>query len=266
MVAFFLRYLQDKVLVLWTALEKLSLAGGERTCRLATRLCSFSALGFEWEGLPGAARELGWGSSPGPREASSWTPGQSVENSSTLPSHPRIFSSSSKLVLLFSGLVNNRTEGKTMRCGAAYLPGLQACLHLADKVYMQSRHRQGASVTDSDQPKAPRLQHSCHTAFITHVTSDGLEGVLSVESPVNTMGVLWDHRHGANLHFSFWSALLSGVWGWCSLHTLYTALTGRERRMPATTLKIWKTREKKRQNLIIWENLLMVLKMIKGNE
>ena len=97
----------------------------------------------------------------------------------------------------------------------------------------------------TDRPKAPRLQHSCHTAFITHGTSAGLEGVLSVGSPVNRMGVLWDHRHDANLHFSSWFALLSGVWGWYSLHTLYTDLTGRERRMPATTLKTWKTREKK---------------------
>lgn len=30
-----------------SALEKLSLAGGERTWKLTARLCSFSALGFE---------------------------------------------------------------------------------------------------------------------------------------------------------------------------------------------------------------------------
>lgn len=131
MVAFFLRYLQDKVLVLWSALEKLSLAGGERTCRLATRLCSFSALGFEWEGLLGAPRELGWRSPPGPREASPRTPGQSVENSSTLPSHPRIFSSSWKLVLLFSGLVNNRTEEKQWDAEQRICLDCRACLHLA---------------------------------------------------------------------------------------------------------------------------------------
>ena len=162
MVAFFLRYLQDKVLVLWSALEKLSLAGGERTCRLATRLCSFSALGFEWEGLLGAPRELGWRSPPGPREASPRTPGQSVENSSTLPSHPRIFSSSWKLVLLFSGLVNNRTEEKQwdveQRTTRTAGP---VCIWLY-KAHMQSRHRQGVSVTDWP------AQSTQTPAFVSH--------------------------------------------------------------------------------------------------
>lgn len=65
-----------------------------RTCRLATRLCSLSALGFEQESLLGAARELWWRSSHGPREASSRVPGRSAENYSTQPSSPGIFSSS----------------------------------------------------------------------------------------------------------------------------------------------------------------------------
>ena len=112
------------------------------------------------------------------------------------------------------------------------------------KAHMQSRHRQGVSVTDWPAQSTQTPAFVSH-AFITHGTSGGLEGVLSVGSPVDRMGVLWDHRHDANLRFSSWFALLSGVWGWYSLHTLYTDLTGRERRMPATTLKTWKTREKK---------------------
>lgn len=40
------------------------------------------------------------------------------------------------------------------------------------------------NVNDSDQPKAPRFQHPCETAFITNVTNDDLEGVPSVQSLV----------------------------------------------------------------------------------
>lgn len=73
-------------LVLWSALEKLSLAGGERTCRLATGLCSFSALGFEQEGLREAATQLWWRAHTAQeRRASSQVPGQRVENSLTRP-------------------------------------------------------------------------------------------------------------------------------------------------------------------------------------
>ena len=155
-----------------------------------------------------------------------------------------------------------------MRCGAIYLPDL-AFLHLAAQG-VHAGQRQARSGCDwLWQPKAPRFRDSCQMAFITHVTSSDLEGVLQVESPVNRMAVLWGHRHVANLRSSSWSAWLSGVWGWCSLHTLYTDLRGREHRMPAAALKIWKTRGKKkktRQNFILWEHLLMGLKMIKGNK
>ena len=163
MVAFFLRYLQDKVLVLWSALEKLSLAGGERTCMLATRLCSFSALGFAWEGLLGASRELGWRSSPGPGEASPWIPGQSVENSSTLPSHPRIFSSSSKLALLFSGLVNNRTEEKQWDAEQRIYPGCRAWLRLAAQG-VHAEQTQARSERDRLWP----AQSTQTPAFVSH--------------------------------------------------------------------------------------------------
>lgn len=71
----------------------------------------------------------------------------------------------------------------------------------------------------------------------------------------------------ANLRFSSWFALLSEVWGLCSLHTLYTDLTGRGHKMPAAALKIWKTRGwAGKENFTIWDNLLMVLKMTQGSK
>lgn len=58
------------------------------------------------------------------------------------------------------------------------------------------------NVNDSDQPKAPRFQHPCETAFITNVINDDLEGVPSVQSLVKRRVILWGHRRVANLHFS----------------------------------------------------------------
>lgn len=215
--------------------RSLVLLEAKRTCRVATGLCSFSVLGFEQEGLLGAATQLWWEAHMDQeRIASSRLPGQKVENSLTQPSSSGTFSSSRELVLLFSGLLNNWTEEKQWEVECyIYLH----CLG-TQTLHAEQTHRRDVTVVDSARPKAARFRYLWQMAFIAHVTRDDLEGVVSVEWLVNRMVVLWGHRHVANLHSSSWLPLLSGAWGWYSLHTLYTDLTRRGHKMPAAAWKI----------------------------